>query len=116
MVTIYMNNQNKTNQIIDWRICNKYENNKLMLTVDFSSGKKWTMPLIECPIEPYRELGEDFTEVHFFKKGLTRHSTSGFFGREFNNELITIFQSVRPQLIDLYQKLDQDDYYDWFEK
>lgn len=55
-----MNNQNKTNQITDWRIWNKNESNRLMLTVDFPSGKKWTMPLTECQIEPYRELGADF--------------------------------------------------------
>ncbi len=54
--------------------------------------------------------------IDFLSEELTGYPTSGFFGREFNNELITIFQTMRPQLIDLYKKLDQDDYYDWFEK
>lgn len=59
---------------------------------------------------------ESLKVLDFLSEELTGYPTSGFFGREFNNELITIFQSMRPKLIELYQKLDQDDYYDWFEK
>lgn len=59
---------------------------------------------------------ESLKVLDILSEELTGYSSSGFFGREFNNELITIFQSMRPKLIELYQKLDQDDYYDWFEK
>ncbi|HFE9851873.1 TPA: helix-turn-helix domain-containing protein [Enterococcus faecalis] len=54
--------------------------------------------------------------IDFISENLTGYQTSGFFGRGYNNELITIFQSMRPQLIKLYKKIDQEDYYDWFEK
>lgn len=35
---------------------------------------------------------------------------------ESSKELVTIFQSIRPKLIELYSKSARDDYYDWFEK
>lgn len=60
MVTIYMNGQNKTNQMKDWRIWYKETTNTLMLTIYFPSGKNWSRPMEECRIEPYRELNSEF--------------------------------------------------------
>ncbi|MGF1919303.1 helix-turn-helix domain-containing protein [Enterococcus faecalis] len=44
---------------------------------------------------------------------LTNKHFSSFFGGE---ELIEIFQSMRPALIKLYAEKSDDDMYDWFEK
>ena len=54
MFSIYMNGQDKTNQITDWRLWNK--GNKLMVTVDFPSGKSFTKPLDTCKITPIKEI------------------------------------------------------------
>lgn len=53
MFSIYMNGQDKTNQITDWRLWNKED--KLMVTVDFPSGKSFTKPLDYCEITPQKE-------------------------------------------------------------
>lgn len=58
MVTIYMDKQDKTNQITDWRIWCK-GNNTLMLTVYFPSKNNWTLPLEKCRIEPCKEISGD---------------------------------------------------------
>ena len=55
-----MNGQNKTNQMIDWRIWYKEETNTLMLTVYFPKGSNWSRPMKECRIEPCRELNSEF--------------------------------------------------------
>jgi len=55
MVTIYMNKQNKTNQITDWKLWCKDET-ELMLTVFFLSGKKFTLPFDQCEITPQNKL------------------------------------------------------------
>jgi hypothetical protein len=52
MFSIYMNGQNKTNQITDWRLWSK--ENQLMVTVDFPSGKSFTKPLDFCKITPQK--------------------------------------------------------------
>lgn len=44
---------------------------------------------------------------------LTHKHFNTFFG---GKELVEIFQSIRPQLIDLYTNTNYDEYYDWFEK
>ena len=44
---------------------------------------------------------------------LTSKSFSTFFG---GNELIEIFQSIRPALIQLYNEKSTYDFYEWFEK
>lgn len=54
MFSIYMNGQNKTNQITDWRLWSK--ENQLMVTVDFPSGKSFTKPLDFCKITPQKEI------------------------------------------------------------
>jgi hypothetical protein len=46
-------------------------------------------------------------------KELTGKYFSTFFG---GNELIQVFQSLRPELLKLYAETTFDDYYDWFEK
>ncbi|WP_373836636.1 AAA domain-containing protein [Jeotgalibaca arthritidis] len=54
MFSIYMNEQDKTNQITDWRLSSK--GNQLMVTVDFPSGKSFTQPLDLCKITPQNEI------------------------------------------------------------
>ncbi|WP_311907138.1 AAA domain-containing protein [Carnobacterium divergens] len=49
-----MNGQDKTNQITDWKLWNK--ENKLMVTVEFPSGKSFTQPLDLCKITPQKEI------------------------------------------------------------
>ncbi|MGM0303238.1 hypothetical protein IGI66_002903 [Enterococcus sp. AZ048] len=60
MVTIYMNGQNRTNQMSDWRIWCKEETQTLMLTIYFPSGKSWSQPMKECQIEPCQEFNSNF--------------------------------------------------------
>ncbi|WP_241546177.1 DEAD/DEAH box helicase [Enterococcus villorum] len=48
-----MNGQDKTNQISDWKLWSK--ENKLMVTVEFPSGKSFTKPLDFCKITPQKE-------------------------------------------------------------
>lgn len=54
MFSIYMNGQNKTNQITDWKLWTK--ENQLMVTVVFPSGKSFTKPLDFCKITPQKEI------------------------------------------------------------
>lgn len=54
MFSIHMNGQDKTNQITDWRLWSK--ENKVMVTVDFPSGKSFTKPLEACEIKPKNEI------------------------------------------------------------
>lgn len=54
MFSIYMGGQDKTNQIIDWKLWNK--ENKLMVTVAFPSGKSYTKPLDSCEIMPKKDM------------------------------------------------------------
>ncbi|MCT1904977.1 AAA domain-containing protein [Oceanobacillus sojae] len=56
MVTIFMKGQNKTNQIIDWRLWYKEMDKKVMLSVKFPSGKEFTLPMEECSITPQEKL------------------------------------------------------------
>jgi len=60
MLTIYMNGQNKTNQMKDWRTWYKEETQTLMLTIYFPSGKSWSQPMKECQIEPCQEFNSNF--------------------------------------------------------
>jgi transcriptional regulator with XRE-family HTH domain len=58
---------------------------------------------------------DDETEqlISGLSKELTGKRFSTFFG---GNELIQVFQSLRPELLKLYAETTFDDYYDWFEK
>jgi len=71
MVTIYVNGQDKTGQISDWKIWESKQS-LLMLTCYFPSGKFYTRPLSECEITPTEEVenkllvkkgGSVFTDV-----------------------------------------------------
>ncbi|MBO1307084.1 AAA family ATPase [Enterococcus sp. 669A] len=55
MVTIYMQGQDKTKQITDWRI--KYDDPKktLKLIVKFPSGKCFCSPMSECTVKPRKD-------------------------------------------------------------
>lgn len=59
----------------------------------------------------------DDDETEKLISGLSRELTgkrfSNFFG---GDELIQVFQSLRPELLKLYAEKTFDDYYDWFEK
>lgn len=52
MVLIYMDGQDKSDQIKDWKICTEKDSDKLMLKVEFPSGKFFYKPLDQCVIEP----------------------------------------------------------------
>jgi len=56
MVSIYLNGEDRTAQIIDWSIAwsDKYQN--LQLRCHFRSTKTFTLPLSQCRIHPSREL------------------------------------------------------------
>jgi len=54
MFSIFMNGQDKTNQITDWRLWSK--ENQMMVTVGFPSGKLFTKPLVFCKITPQKEI------------------------------------------------------------
>ncbi|MBS0451276.1 MAG: DUF2726 domain-containing protein [Proteobacteria bacterium] len=56
MVSIHMDGQDKTSQIIDWAIW--WNDYGLQLTCTFPSKKKFTRPLSDCRIEPTRQLDE----------------------------------------------------------
>lgn len=63
-----------------------------------------------------RMLSDDYQTskiIELLSQELTGHTFSPSFGGE---ELIKIFQSIRPKLIELYANSTRDDYYDWFEK
>lgn len=51
--------------------------------------------------------------IKLLSQGLTQKSFSTFFG---GKELVAIFQSLRPALIELYAEKSDPDFYDWFEK
>lgn len=51
--------------------------------------------------------------IEFLSKALTDH---GFSPERTDKELIQIFQSMRPKLIEIHAHSTHDDYYDWFEK
>lgn len=53
MFSLYMDGQDKTNQIEDWSLWSK--RNELMVTATFPSGKTYTKPLSLCEIAPRRE-------------------------------------------------------------
>ncbi|WP_269530732.1 AAA domain-containing protein [Chitinimonas sp. BJYL2] len=57
IVSIYVDEQNKTEQISDWTICRSDKREALELTCHFSSGRKLIRPLSNCRVEPVRELG-----------------------------------------------------------
>ncbi|EKF36821.1 AAA domain-containing protein [Bacillus xiamenensis] len=52
MVLIYMDGQDKSDQIKDWKICTEKDSDRLMLRVEFPSGKFFYKPLDQCVIEP----------------------------------------------------------------
>lgn len=58
---------------------------------------------------------EDETEklISVLSRELTEKHFSTFFGE---NELIRVFQSLRPELLKPYAETTDDEYYDWFEK
>ncbi|MEG0293766.1 AAA domain-containing protein [Enterococcus sp.] len=53
MFSIYIDGQEKTNQITDWKIWSK--ENQLMVTIYFPSGKSFTKPFDFCKIAPKKE-------------------------------------------------------------
>ena len=55
MVRIFVNGQERTRQISDWKI-RKFPQKGLFLTCFFPSGKSYSRPLYECEVIP--------TEIH----------------------------------------------------
>lgn len=51
--------------------------------------------------------------IGLLSQALTGHYFSTFFG---GDELVEIFQSMRPKLLELYVEKSDDDFYEWFEK
>ncbi|TVU90935.1 AAA domain-containing protein [Vreelandella titanicae] len=66
-VSIYVNGENKTRQINDWKIRQGATWDALTLTCYFPSGKSYSRPLRECEIIPTQELHEQLV----VKKGST---------------------------------------------
>ncbi|MEG3080506.1 AAA domain-containing protein [Halomonas sp. 5021] len=58
MVSIYVGEEDKTNQITDWRIRWNEQQETLDLTCYFPSKKSFTRPLSDCRVVPTREPGE----------------------------------------------------------
>lgn len=58
MVSIYVDGEDRTAQISDWKIRWSDEREILELTCQFPSKKKYTRPLSDCRVIPTRELGE----------------------------------------------------------
>ncbi len=56
MVSIYVNEQNKTKQISDWQIWWDDKTKVLKLTCHYPSTKKYISPLSDCRVEPTRKL------------------------------------------------------------
>lgn len=56
MVSIYVDGQDKTKQISDWRIWWDEKAKVLKLTCHYPSTKKYIRPLSVCRVEPMREL------------------------------------------------------------
>ncbi|MDR0781566.1 MAG: AAA family ATPase [Pseudomonadales bacterium] len=52
MVSIYVNGEDKTRQISDWKIGYRAGQGELMLTCHFPSGKSYSRPLRDCEIVP----------------------------------------------------------------
>lgn len=62
MVSIYIDGQDKTKQISDWRIWWDEKNAVLKLTCHYPSTKKYTRPLDNCRVVPTRELSDVLLE------------------------------------------------------
>jgi hypothetical protein len=58
MVSIYVDGEDKTAQICDWKIFWNIEHKILELKCYFPSKKTYTRPLSACRVTPMRELGE----------------------------------------------------------
>lgn len=56
MLSIYMNGENKTDQISDWSLYYDNQNQELKLTCHFPSGKKYTQPLSQCKVTPVEQI------------------------------------------------------------
>lgn len=56
MVSIYVNGEDKTQQISDWRIWYNNQKNELMLSCIFLSGKEFYQPLTNCKVEPTNDV------------------------------------------------------------
>ena len=56
MISIYMNNENKTKQISDWSLYYDNQDQELKLTSHFPSGKKYTQPLTQCQVNPFEQI------------------------------------------------------------
>lgn len=56
MVSIYVNGEDKTRQISDWKIQRADTWDALILTCSFPSGKTYSRPLRECRIVPTQQL------------------------------------------------------------
>lgn len=52
MISIYMDGEDKTGQITDWRIGYDNKNNTLKLTCHYPSGKKYSLPMSRCKVTP----------------------------------------------------------------
>ncbi|MDI9768047.1 AAA domain-containing protein [Pantoea dispersa] len=62
MVTICVDGENKTRNIIDWSLWTGKDDGRVMLTCHFRSGKKYTRPLSVCQITPTLVLENVFLE------------------------------------------------------
>jgi len=62
MVTICVDGENKTRNIIDWSLWPGNDDGEVMLTCHFRSGKKYTRPLSVCQITPTVVLLNVFLE------------------------------------------------------
>ncbi|MFC7287116.1 AAA domain-containing protein [Herminiimonas glaciei] len=56
MVSIFVNGENKTSQISDWKISWDRRQETLILTCYFPSGKSYYSPLSNCKVEPTKVL------------------------------------------------------------
>lgn len=52
MVSIYVNGQDKTRQVSDWKVWCRPQDGELMLTCYFPSGKQYSSPMRQCEIVP----------------------------------------------------------------
>ncbi len=56
MVTVYMDGENKTSKITDWKLWYCEQQQELQLTCSFPSGKSFRRPMSACRISPVREV------------------------------------------------------------
>lgn len=56
MVTVYMDGENKTSKITDWKLWYCEQQQELQLTCSFPSGKSFRRPMSACRILPVREV------------------------------------------------------------